>query len=472
MKIFFKIIVLCLLYNNAYSQEGCATELLQGQVDYMDETRAERDLIDLDVMDGHIVEIPFVAHIIRRANGAGGLSSADLNLAMSQMNTAYEQVNFEFVLCSVNYIDNDNHFGGVSYSTSATSEEYTMALPNLVSDAVNVFFVPYAGGYCGWSSFPSYRNDIGKDWTVMDNRCATNGSTLAHEMGHYFNLYHTHQGLSSYLNIYADELVDGSNCGTNVGDELCDTPADPRLSSSCVNSNCVYTCNQTDANGDTYTPDPNNIMSYSQKHCRTFFSPEQIQRIQRSYIMDRNYLAAGCACPESLSLADDIPGGNYNAENAIVSTGIPDPAQAVHFTAGNYIELNHGFLAASTTEFVASIGDCNNAARLAGKRTVVKNENKTVKAETVNPEKITCKVFPNPFSQETTIEFSLPETTKVHLEVFDLTGKSIAIILNHKAMGKGLHQTTFDASQLPDGIYALRINTKNETITQKMIVRH
>ena len=187
-----------------------------------------------------------------------------------------------------------------------------MALPNLVSDAVNVFFVPNSGLYCGWSSFPSYKDAYNKDWIVMNNGCATNGSTLAHELGHYFNLYHTHQGVSAYLNTYTKELVDGSNCGPNVGDELCDTPADPKLSSSCVNSSCVYTCIQTDANGDSYTPNPNNIMSYSQKYCRTFFSPQQIQRIQQSYIMDRNDLAVGCACPENLFLAD-VPGGNHFA---------------------------------------------------------------------------------------------------------------------------------------------------------------
>lgn len=70
------------------------------------------------------------------------------------------------------------------------------------------------------------------DRVIMDNDCGDNTSTLAHELGHYFSLLHTHSTSNG------DELVDGSNC-LNAGDLFCDTPADPRLSSSIVNSLCV-----------------------------------------------------------------------------------------------------------------------------------------------------------------------------------------------------------------------------------------
>jgi hypothetical protein len=119
----------------------------------------------------------------------------------------------------------------------------------------------------------------------MAANCATNGSTLAHELGHLFGLPHTHGGS-------ADELVDGSNCATE-GDYICDTPADPTLSNSVVSINCIYTGTATDANGMQYVPDPNNIMSYSRKNCRNYFSPIQYMVINTTYNDYRNYLVCG-----------------------------------------------------------------------------------------------------------------------------------------------------------------------------------
>ena len=72
----------------------------------------------------------------------------------------------------------------------------------------------------------------------MANGCANNGSTLPHEVGHFYGLPHTHD--------QGNELVNGSNCAT-AGDNFCDTPADPNLS-GVVNSSCVYTGTATDAN--------------------------------------------------------------------------------------------------------------------------------------------------------------------------------------------------------------------------------
>ena len=144
----------------------------------------------------------------------------------------------------------------------------------------------------------------------MDNSCALNGSTLTHELGHYFSLYHTH---GSTNNGTTTELVNGSNCTTN-GDELCDTPADPNLS-GVVNLNCEYTDTITDFNGDVYMPDTSNIMSYSLKVCRNSLSSEQYNRINFSAIYDRGYLMCGpiLGCTDSSA-------SNYN-NNASIDDG-------------------------------------------------------------------------------------------------------------------------------------------------------
>lgn len=468
MKLIIKIMLLLTIANGTMAQqEDCGMVLSQEQVDYMDETRPVREQADLNAF-GDVTTIPFVAHIIRTSGGTGGLSINNLNLALSQMNMAYQTVNFEFELCDVNYIDNDDHYGNVSYSTSGTSEEYAMAVPNLVSNAVNVFFVPNANGYCGWSSFPAYRDAFGKDWTVMANSCATNGSTLAHELGHYFNLYHTHQGVSSGINIFENELVNRSNCGPNVGDELCDTSADPRLS-GCVNSSCVYICGYVDANGDTYTPDPTNIMSYSLKSCRTFFSPQQIARMQQSYLIDRNYLANSCDCEPNINVTTTYNSGDnidLEASNTITASNIINSGAVADYDAGVQIDLVNGFHARYGCDFDAFIDGCS---ALLDNRNDETDGNHTEQPPTVYmTDEVVLRNYPNPFTGTTTIEYTLPQAGKISMKISDLSGKTVAYPLQDKVREAGVHVLQFDANNLSHGVYFCILQTANTVKTHKI----
>jgi PKD repeat protein len=193
---------------------------------------------------------------------------------MNVMNAFYANANMQFYICDgINYIDDSNYYDFVD------TDETALTSANNVTNLINIYFTNSAtsGGnpVCGYAYYPG-----GPDTIIMVNSCALNGSTLAHEMGHFFSLRHTHGGT-------ANELVDGSNC-TTEGDYLCDTPADPTLSYSNVNSSCNYIGTATDANGDTYVPDPNNVMSYSRKECRTLFSPQQYARLYATFQTTRN----------------------------------------------------------------------------------------------------------------------------------------------------------------------------------------
>ena len=228
--------------------------------------------------------IPIKAHIIRKTDGSGGLSVSDLNAAMANMNAFYANAYMEFFICDgINYIDDDNYYD------FQNSEESALTSAHNVNGLINIYFTnniqnSSGSNLCGYAYYPGSADVI-----LMANSCAVNGSTLPHEVGHFFSLRHTHGPSNLTL---TTELVDGSNCDTD-GDEICDTPADPKLSSSNIDTNCIYTGTQTDANGDTFAPDPNNIMSYSRKQCRILFSTEQYARIYATYKSVRNYFT----CP-------------------------------------------------------------------------------------------------------------------------------------------------------------------------------
>jgi surface protein len=66
--------------------------------------------------------------------------------------------------------------------------------------------------------------------------------------------------------------------------------------------------------------------------------------------------------------------------------------------------------------------------------------------------------YPNPFNPTTQLQFSLPQTTEVKLEVFNLLGQRIATLVN-ETRSMGTHTVTFDGQNLSSGVYIYRLVT-------------
>lgn len=81
--------------------------------------------------------------------------------------------------------------------------------------------------------------------------------------------------------------------------------------------------------------------------------------------------------------------------------------------------------------------------------------------------------FPNPFNPSTMIEFSLPGTgasAAALLEVFNTLGQRIAVLWQGPAATGVAHRVTFDAGQLPAGIYLARLTSGSSTGVRKMVL--
>ena len=84
------------------------------------------------------------------------------------------------------------------------------------------------------------------------------------------------------------------------------------------------------------------------------------------------------------------------------------------------------------------------------------------------PEKFTLEQnFPNPFNPTTTIEYGLPVTAHVRLEIYDITGRLVSRLVNRQ-QSAGRHNVTFDASSLSSGLYLYRIEAGNFVKTRKL----
>ena len=229
--------------------------------------------------------VPLAFHVVRRTNGTGGLTPTQACQGLDLLDASYVAMNIQFYLAgSIDYINDDNYYN----STNTLAEINSLRTTNLVPDAINIYFVPNlayeSGGLCGISAFTtSSIQSIAMNTSCMPT---SNYSTLPHEVGHYLNLYHTHE------TAFGAELVNGSNC-VPAGDKVCDTPADPVLGSSNVTAApaCVYTGGELDSNGDPYAPNTRNYMSYSLKACRDHFSAGQNSRAYTTLVTLRPELA-------------------------------------------------------------------------------------------------------------------------------------------------------------------------------------
>ena len=75
--------------------------------------------------------------------------------------------------------------------------------------------------------------------------------------------------------------------------------------------------------------------------------------------------------------------------------------------------------------------------------------------------------YPNPFSEQTTIRYSLPAQKHVQLEVYDILGRKVATLVDD-VQPKGVYPEKFNAEGLASGIYIYRITIDGEVTTKKM----
>ncbi|MDX2128968.1 MAG: tetratricopeptide repeat protein [Chloroherpetonaceae bacterium] len=79
--------------------------------------------------------------------------------------------------------------------------------------------------------------------------------------------------------------------------------------------------------------------------------------------------------------------------------------------------------------------------------------------------------YPNPFNPETRIQYQLPASSFVTLEVFDVLGRKIVTLLNQNQK-EGNYSIRFNASQflLTSGAYFYRLKAGNYVETKKMVL--
>ncbi len=275
MRSLFVFLTLFLALTDLQAQK-CGTIVTEEQMEFIISIE-EKGRYSTERTKAVDIRVPIQFHFVTRDDGSGGLSSAEAINILNRLNGYYSRADMEF------FFFNDVNLIRQTEDYDWDGSEGNVAASNDIRGVINVYFfnsiVTNGTPLCGYTRFPP-----SSDRVFVTYSCVTGGTTLEHELGHYFTLFHTHGTTNTGT---TDELVNGSNC-SNAGDRLCDTPADPNLSGKV--SNCVYVGNDTDANGDIYNPQVENIMSYAPDQCQDLFTPGQYEKIRTGFELGRLYL--------------------------------------------------------------------------------------------------------------------------------------------------------------------------------------
>ena len=79
------------------------------------------------------------------------------------------------------------------------------------------------------------------------------------------------------------------------------------------------------------------------------------------------------------------------------------------------------------------------------------------------------EVYPNPVSNSATISFSLEQSEKVSVQIFDINGRWVTTLANSE-LSEGQHEIQFNSENLDAGIYILKLETGNYSETKKLSV--
>lgn len=226
---------------------------------------------------------------LTRCMGANILTQAEMTQSLAALNAYYAPMGVLFQETDARRDVSVPRF----YNLNSSADFDDLATTYDTANVMDVFFVNsmnIGGALCGRATFTTGTGAA----VVVVNGCTPakgNPSVFMHEVGHYFDLLHTHE------TAFGVACPNGIACDL-LGDQICDTPADPDLTGRTDGN-----CNITGLPGlptfcllppTPYAPDPRNLMSYSDQNCALNLSQGQRDRFMATLRNSRsNHLLAG-----------------------------------------------------------------------------------------------------------------------------------------------------------------------------------
>ncbi|MBK9272431.1 MAG: hypothetical protein IPM48_12635 [Saprospiraceae bacterium] len=486
-----------------FSQEKpigfCGTSIEDQRVilDRMFKNREEMGL--LSQRTGAIRYIPVNYHLAANADGSGRLRIANVFINLCAINRLFEPLEIQFYLRHINFV---NNFALYDDPISQIGTAWCNSLANNNRNAVNIICARVANkNETGVLAFYSPSGD----YIVSGNSSVnSNGTTLAHEIGHFFSLAHTFYGWEStrytcntptpntvFINNqpvqveYVDptKRINGQLVCKLAADGFCDTPADYNLGFGWAGG-CVYNGCAVDPDNQPLDPDERNMMSYFLS-CLQNFSTEQIAAINRDYnSSQRNYLKAAYnplpSLTSEISIVSPLDQSITEGFNQVKFEWAAVP-NATHY----FVEYGESSLTVKNVSFITRRTDTTLTNLLANKRyawRVFAYNSTNFCHNIMNPISFTTGKFAvsnNDILQDihnidwysvggNQLQFNINarQSANAEFEVFGLDGKKVALISMNLAPGQNPVLV-----QLPiSGGYIYRVKTVNGSIGGKCLL--
>lgn len=443
----------------------CGTEPTKEDIDYFNSQKNDRDIF-FKKKSSYKDVITFKVNITRVFSSKGGrrMSESESDLQIDLLNQYYSNAGIQFIKCKDKEVYDDFLFDFKVKNENRSYKYFDEGVINII------YFNTIKKGDMSLGGYTYFPKSNKEKAIYMTKSQFNNTTTIVHEMGHFFSLYHTH-GKSNCGT--TDELVTrgkGKNCNSK-GDEICDTPADPNLFRECAYSevkgiSCKYTGIRKDSNGNLFKPDTKNVMSYSPSYCKSNLSPEQYSRVRFSatnsiffYLANYDITLLDHNNIDNNQIKNFTPlkNGTIKSLNKIEASNQIKNSN-VSYLSKNKIRLLPNFFVKKGSVFNAAIRyDCNGENILPYKRIVVKDK---VRIEDEKDEVVS--IYPNP--SQGMFKITSLETI-VNYTVLNQFGK---VISNSNA---NTTNAEVDIQHLSVGIYFVRVALETGEIVTKKILK-
>ena len=78
--------------------------------------------------------------------------------------------------------------------------------------------------------------------------------------------------------------------------------------------------------------------------------------------------------------------------------------------------------------------------------------------------------YPNPFTDATTLPFSIRGTADVRMEIYDLLGRKVDV-LTDQTYAAGTHRVQWNANGQASGVYFARMSVNGKAVSVQKVVR-
>lgn len=168
-----------------------------------------------------------------------------------------------------------------------------------------------------------------------------------------------------------------------------------------------------------------------------------------------------------------IPEDDYITSTQIISTGIVESNTQVNFIASQDITLKAGFHSKSNSNFFAKIDDCSLSNNINLQEVVNKSALERLSNNYLTPKSNLEKnisIFPNPTSDNPSINFQLVNDEKTSISIYNLSGQLELLISQDKFLKHGSYSIHIDINSLKSGLYIVVLSTASQINTKRMVV--